>query len=115
MKWKHWAALGAALCFLPDMSYAQDVANRLDSVYIFSYATASDAGRSGLKLAWSRDTERWYSVGDGYGYVKSDYGAWGSEKRMIRPHLMRGTDGKWHCVWQLNEEGKELAHAASAT
>ena len=114
MKWKHWAALGAALCFLPDMSYAQDVANRLDSVYIFSYATASDAGRSGLKLAWSRDTERWYSVGDGYGYVKSDYGAWGSEKRMIRPHLMRGTDGKWHCVWQLNEEGKELAHAASA-
>ena len=114
MKWKHWAALGATLCFLPDMSYAQDVANRLDSVYIFSYATASDAGRSGLKLAWSRDTERWYSVGDGYGYVKSDYGAWGSEKRMIRPHLMRGTDGKWHCVWQLNEEGKELAHAASA-
>lgn len=114
MKWKHWAALGTTLCFLPDMSYAQDVANRLDSVYIFSYATASDAGRSGLKLAWSRDTERWYSVGDGYGYVKSDYGAWGSEKRMIRPHLMRGTDGKWHCVWQLNEEGKELAHAASA-
>lgn len=114
MKWKHWAALGAALCFLPEMSFAQVVANRLDSVYVFSYATAPDAGRSGLKLAWSRDAERWYSIGDGYGYVKSDYGAWGSEKRMISPRLMRGTDGMWHCVWQLNEGGKELAHAASA-
>ena len=45
--------------------------------------------------------------------MKSDYGAWGAEKRMIKPRLTRDTKGVWHCVWQLNEGGKELAHAAS--
>ncbi len=114
MKWKHVAALGAALTVLPVSVQGQDMVNRLDSVYLFSYATDQDAGRSGLKFAWSRDAKQWFSVGDAYGYVKCDYGAWGSEKRMIKPRLMRGTDGLWHCVWQLNENGMEMGHAASS-
>lgn len=112
MKWNYLAALGAVLTVWPVSVSAQDVVNRTDSVYLFSYATVQDAGRSGLKLAWSRDSRQWFSIGSGY--VRSDYGAWGAEKRMIKPHLMRGTDGLWHCVWQLNEKGEEMAHAASA-
>ena len=84
-----------------------------DSVYLFSYATEDDQGRSGLKFAWSRDQQKWFDVADGYGYVKCDYGRWGSQKRMIKPELVKGKDGMWHCIWQLNESGQEYGHAAS--
>ena len=87
--------------------------NEPDSVYLFSYATVNDAGRSGLKLAWSTNATRWFSIGNGYGYVKCDYGAWGAEKRMFNPHLVRDEKGVWHCFWQLNESGKEWGHATS--
>lgn len=87
--------------------------NEPDSVYMFSYAQAKDEGRSGLKFAWSPDGEKWLDIAEGFAYLKCDYGRWGSQKRMINPALRRGTDGLWHCVWQLNETGKELGHAAS--
>ena len=60
----------------PVSAHVQEVMNEPDSVYLFSYATVNDAGRSGLKLAWSTDATRWFSIGNGYGYVKCDYGAW---------------------------------------
>lgn len=87
--------------------------NEPDSVYLFSYATVKDAGHSGLKLAWSPDGKQWFSVGNAYGFVKCDYGAWGSQKRMYHPHLMKGTDDLWHCIWKLNESGQDFGHAAS--
>ena len=92
----------------------EKVYNEPDSVYMFSYALAQDEGRSGLKFAWSPDGDRWLDVAGGYGYVKCDYGRWGSQKRMIKPVLAKGSDGMWHCVWQLNETGKELGHASSS-
>lgn len=85
-----------------------------DSIYLFPYATQSDAGRSGLKFAWSPDRQHWFPVGGGYAYLKCDYGAWGVDKRMLRPELYRDrASGTWHCVWQLDGNGKEFAHAAS--
>lgn len=111
MKWKHMAALGVALAVLPVSVPAQNFVNRTDSVYLFSYATVQDAGRSGLQFAWSRDARQWFRIGGGY--VRCDYGTWGAEKRMIKPHLMRAADGMWHCVWQLNDKGLEMGHAAS--
>lgn len=103
----HLAALCACLTSFPVSAHVQEVMNEPDSVYLFSYATVNDAGRSGLKLAWSTDEARWFSIGNGYGYVKCDYGAWGAEKRMFNPHLVRDEKGVWHCFWQLNESGKE--------
>lgn len=111
---KQWALVGACLCALPVSSHVREVCNEPDSVYLFSYATVPDEGRSGLRFAWSPDGDRWFSVGDGYGYVRCDYGAWGAEKRMVKPELRRDKDGVWHCIWQLNGNGKEFAHAASA-
>lgn len=111
---KQWALVGACLCTLPVSSHVREVCNEPDSVYLFSYATVPDEGRSGLRFAWSPDGDRWFSVGDGYGYVRCDYGAWGAEKRMVKPELRRDEDGVWHCIWQLNGNGKEFAHAASA-
>lgn len=109
----HLAALCVCLTSLPVSAHVQEVMNEPDSVYLFSYATVKDAGRSGLKLAWSPDADRWFSIGNGYGYVRCDYGTWGAEKRMLNPHLTRDAKGVWHCAWQLNESGKEWGQATS--
>lgn len=110
---KLWAALGFCLCASSAAAHVEDVMNEPDSVYLFSYATVSDDGRSGLKFAWSPDGNKWFGIGNGYGYVKCDYGTWGAEKRMLKPELRRDENGVWHCIWQLNGNGKEFAHAAS--
>lgn len=93
---------------------SQIFANEPDSVYLFSYATNKNNNHNGLHFAWSRNKENWYRIGDEYGYVKSDYGRWGSEKRMINPYLIQGPKGMWQCVWSLNEREPLFAHAASA-
>lgn len=78
-----------------------------DSVYLFSYGT------NGLRFAWSQDKQNWASIGNGHPYVKSDYGAWGSEKRMYTPYLIEGKDGRWQAVWSLNDRTLQFAHAGS--
>lgn len=108
------AALCACMGAVPASAHVGEIMNEPDSVYLFSYATVPDEGRSGLRFAWSPDGDRWFSVGDGYAYVKCDYAAWGAEKRMVKPELRRDASGVWHCIWQLNGNGKEFAHAASA-
>ncbi len=115
MKHFAWiAACCACMGWIPIQTQAQEGLSQPDSIYLFSYATTPDEGRSGLKFAWSRDGEEWFSIGNERGYVKCDYGAWGAEKRMIKPELRRDAQGVWHCIWQLNGNGKEFGHAASA-
>lgn len=103
----------AALALLPTVANAQRMTFQKDSVFLFSYATTSDEGRSGLKLAWSRDNKNWFAIGDGMSFIKCDYANWGKEKRMYNPVLYRDAQKGWHAVWQLNGNGKEFAHAAS--
>ena len=89
------------------------LANDPDTVYLFSYATTKNNGKNGLHFAWSRDRQSWFSIGNEYSYVRSDYGRWDTEKRMINPFLAQGPEGSWHCVWALNEREPLFAHAAS--
>jgi alpha-L-arabinofuranosidase len=84
-----------------------------DSVYLFAYSSLKNGGRNGLHFAWSRDAKDWNPIGNEFAYVRSDYGRWGSQKRMIAPILFQSADGMWHCVWALNEEVNQFAHAAS--
>lgn len=89
-----------------------NVCNEPDSVYMFSYSNADGAG--GLKLAWSSDGSRWESIAGGASFVNSDFGPWGSGKRMIRPHLVQTrADGRWHCVWEVSKSGKTCAYVDS--
>ena len=88
-------------------------ADEPDSVYLFSYATAKNNHHNGLHFAWSRDREHWHSIGNDYGFVKSDYGPWGAEKKMFAPALLQGPNGTWQCVWSLNEKENVFAHASS--
>lgn len=110
-------AVAALLGTMPSVKAARNVqaqqAEKTDSVYLFSYVTTTDEGRSGLRFAWSRDAEQWFSVDHGGSFLKCDYGAWGAEKRMVSPRLFRDGNGQWHCVWQLNGTNREFAHAAS--
>jgi len=89
-------------------------ANEPDSVYLFSYATTKNAGHNGLHFAWSMDGKNWKTIGPEFSFVSSDFGAWGSQKRMLTPYLTKGGDGLWHAVWSLNETEPSIAHAASA-
>ena len=67
-----------------------------------------------LKLAWSPNGNRWFSVAEGSSFVNSDFGPWGQMKRMLKPHLMQTrADDRWHCIWELTESGNSLAYVES--
>ncbi|QHS59727.1 alpha-L-arabinofuranosidase C-terminal domain-containing protein [Chitinophaga agri] len=106
---KHWLYLALFTCITHSVSAKYDP----DSVYLFSYATEKNNHHNGLHFAWSRDQQQWYPIGNEWGYLKSDYGRWGAEKKMIAPYLIIGPDGNWHCVWGLNDREHVFAHAAS--
>ena len=89
-------------------------ADEPDSVYLFSYVNNWNQGRNGLSLAWSTDQKEWRSIGNDYSFVKSDYGRWGSQKRMVTPFLLVGPDGVWRCVWGINENDSAFAYTESS-
>ena len=74
-----------------------------DSVSLFAYATRGDDGRSGLRFAWSMDGKHWFEIGRNYGYLRCDYGRWGSQKKMFDPNLKQLPGGEWLCIWKLND------------
>ena len=112
MKQLSLSMVAFGLTSMPVQADVRDVMNAPDSVYLFSYAQAD--GRSGLKFAWSGDKERWHIVADSYEYLKSDFGPWGSGKKMYAPMLVQSRiDNSWHCLWLTTKSGQVMAHAAS--
>lgn len=90
-------------------------ANQPDNVFLFAHS--SDDGKAGMSLAWCTDINNpvWYTIGDNYEFLKSDFGAWGSGKRMYTPRLtFTPNDNLWHCVFESTATGKTVSHAASA-
>lgn len=86
-------------------------ANEPDSAYLFAYGNENG---DGLFFAWSIDHDNWYDIGHNASFLKSDYGRWGSQKRMYDPFLLQAYDGKWHCTWSLNNEDGAVAHTVSS-
>ncbi|HOZ84319.1 MAG TPA: alpha-L-arabinofuranosidase C-terminal domain-containing protein [Niabella sp.] len=84
-----------------------------DSAYLFAYTKVQNEGKTGLMFAWSNNQETWHEIGKDFGFVKSDYGQWGSEKRMFAPVLFRESNGLWHCIWKLNKVDQALAYTYS--
>lgn len=89
------------------------LADEPDSAYLFAYATEKNGGRNGLHFAWSIDGEHWHGIGPEYSFVRSDYGSWGSEKRMYNPVLIQDQDGRWRCIWSVNDRDGTFAYATS--
>jgi alpha-L-arabinofuranosidase len=100
-------------CFLLLKIIPVCFANKPDSVYLISYATGKNNNTNGLHFAWSQDLTRWESVGNEFTFLWSDYGRWGTQKKMIRPYVILGRNNEWECVWQLNEQDHAFAHASS--
>ena len=111
---KHIFSLAFLLAFsqLPLRANVNKSDNHPDSVYLLTYADQYANGGGGLKFAYSTDKKRWTSIGDGYGYVSSDYGAWGSEKKMFHPSVVR-KDGTWYVVWALNNRINQFSTTLS--
>jgi len=100
--------LSVAVLFLTINAFgAGKPSNEPDSVYLFSYSA------NGLRFAWSHDKENWTPIGNGHIYLKSDYGRWGTEKKMNVPYLIQGRGGEWQVVWNLNDYTLQFAHASS--
>lgn len=95
-------------------STATIYANEPDSAYLFAYATHKNSGKNGLHFAWSIDSKNWHSIGYEYPFLKSDFGTWGAQKRMLDPVLIQDKDGLWHCLFSLNENDAVLAHTSSS-
>lgn len=87
-------------------------ANEPDSAYIFVYASVNEGKPAGLYYAWSIDQKKWHPVEPECRFVRSDYGPWGN-KNIYSPTLVKGGDGYWHAVWQVNEVDPTFAHAKS--
>ncbi len=53
-----------------------------------------------LHLAYLTDDDRWVDVGQ---LCASDFGPWGSEKKMYRPFVLKANDGTWRALWSVNK------------
>ncbi|WP_412467408.1 alpha-L-arabinofuranosidase C-terminal domain-containing protein [Pedobacter sp. KLB.chiD] len=107
MERKFW--LFAALIFMATNVLAMNkkTANEPDSAYLFAYNV------NGLCFAWSLDKQNWTPIGNNHTFLQSDYGRWGSEKKMITPFLTRGKNGLWVCIWSLNDRTLQFATSSS--
>lgn len=88
-------------------------ANQPDSLYLYTFGLDSNQGREGLRCAWSADGKSWKEIGPGHDFVKSDYGRWGSEKRMWWPFLFKDAKGTYHALWSINNRDGAFAYACS--
>jgi hypothetical protein len=78
-------------------------ANQPDSVYIQAFSTDKNRNKNGLHIAYSIDKKTWTTVGDEFSFLKSDYGNWSTDKRMLDPQLHLRNDGTWVCLFDVNE------------
>ncbi len=83
-----------------------------DSVDMIAYSLAK--GNSGLRLAWrADDRSEWKLIGPNYNFVSSDFGPWGSHKKMFNPSLTRNADGTWTAEWIADTDGQVLSIVSS--
>ena len=64
----------------------------------------------GLHLAYLTDNEKWINVGQ---LCASDYGPWGSGKKMYSPSVVQANDGTWRALWSVGELFPQFAVAYS--
>lgn len=82
-----------------------------DSVIIRGLSPENGAG--GMRLEWSRDGKDWHPIANGMTVINSDFGAWGSHKKMFEPQLQLSPDGLWTALWKATSDGSVYAVATS--
>ncbi len=65
-----------------------------------------------LYYAWNADGMEWHTID--HGWLSSDYGAWGAEKKMHDPYLFHDTaNGLWYCIFTPNSDDPVFALTSS--
>lgn len=67
-------------------------------------------GDGGLRFAVSENGTDWLPIGKDYNFVSSDFGAWGSGKKMWNPQLFPTSTG-WACLFRATPDGSVIALA----
>lgn len=71
-------------------------------------------GNGGMKLATrSAKDHKWKSIGNFYNFLGSDYGAWGSGKRMYNVRLAQAEDGRYWVLFNPDKKGEVTAYAST--
>ncbi len=84
-----------------------------DSTYIYLCATTD--GHSGLimGIADTPDAREWSDRGVDLRLTGSDFGGWGSGKKMFSPSVSLGSDGVFHLLFCPDKEGTVLSYSSS--
>lgn len=59
-------------------------------------------GKGGLRLAVKNEKDNWEEIDQGFNFVSSDFGAWGSGKKMFDPILIKDDNG-WTLIFAVNK------------
>lgn len=78
-------------------------------------AASTGGVANGLKLAWrTPGSDSWNLIGNGYGFVNSDFGPWGSHKTMFNPSLAYDKESSlWVLSWDATRNGDVTGMATS--
>lgn len=75
------------------------------------YYSPSD-GDGGLRFAIEKIDGHWQEIGENFNFVSSDFGAWGSGKKMFDPLLVKEGD-VWKVIFKVNKTGSVYGIAES--
>lgn len=78
---------------------------------IFVYSP--EDGKGGLRFAVKEKDGSWRRIGDGYDFLKSDFGTWGAQKKMWSPQLFQNNSGEWVCLFRTIANGSVVGMAES--
>ena len=71
-----------------------------------------EKGDGGLKIAVREEGGQWRSIGNGFDFVRSDFGPWGSGKKMWNPQLFPTSAG-WSLLFRATPDGSVIGWAES--
>lgn len=94
-------------------SVASVFAHQPDSVFVKGYTTGKNDHKNGLHIAYSVDGKNWISIGNEFSFLRSDYGRWGSSKKMFDPVLVKSSSTEWACYFFTEAEHKVVGVAYS--
>ena len=88
---------------------AQGISNHPDSIWV---RLRNNSPREGAYVEYSNDGVVWLPVGEGQTVFSSDFGEWGSEKKMYTPVLSVKGD-KFYCEFLVNPKVMQVATTES--
>lgn len=92
-------------CKAQQPSYVIEGRDTICQIFLYSPGI-----RDGLHVAYLDSHNIWRDLGQ---LVTSDYGPWGTGKRMYDPFVTKATDGTWRALWALGDKAPAFATAFS--